>query len=467
MSDPDVDGDVSDPDAGGGVGDPDAEANGRTGDEANGRTGTEGRRTGVRAELVRFVRALRRGGAGVPANAATTGARALAEVGLGDRERARTALRASLLSDSDDFDLFDRLFEQFWRRLETALEAEQGGGADDEGAEDTVASLETPESEMDPPSDAEETLTETIDESVAGTTPPGTGSDNDDGPTRTALYSPSGETRAVDGDFLTDAVELSWAMRDLTRSLAGLQGRRYRPGDDRTDVRRTLRASMSTGGTVLSVPKRERRRTAVRALLLVDVSRSVLDAVDRGFLIDVLRLACREWRDVRVFFFDEDLREVTGSMDASSATAALDALDAAETAWGGGTRIGGSLARLRERMPDAVDRDTVTFVVSDGLEMGDVSDLERELSWIARRAKRVLWLNPLAASDDYEPTARGMAAALPYVDGLFAFATPDDVREMARQLRRHGPGGRIGYEFEPGDTPGANGRTTPQSREHS
>jgi hypothetical protein len=96
-----------------------------------------------------------------------------------------------------------------------------------------------------------------------------------------------------------------------------------------------------------------------------------------------------------------------------------------------------------------VDRRTVAFVVSDGLEMGDVSVLEREVAWLARRAKRLFWLNPLAADDAYEPAARGMAAALPYLDGLFAFAAPADVAELSRQLRRHGPGGRVGYEFDP------------------
>jgi hypothetical protein len=78
-----------------------------------------------------------------------------------------------------------------------------------------------------------------------------------------------------------------------------------------------------------------------------------------------------------------------------------------------------------------------------------VSTLERELSWLSRRGKRVFWLNPLAAGEAYEPTARGMAAALPYLDGLFAFAGPGDVAELAGQLRRQGPGGRIGYEFDP------------------
>ncbi|HEY8022521.1 MAG TPA: VWA domain-containing protein, partial [Thermoanaerobaculia bacterium] len=37
---------------------------------------------------------------------------------------------------------------------------------------------------------------------------------------------------------------------------------------------------------------------------------------------------------------------------------------------------------------------------------------------IRARARRVLWLNPLAGDARYEPTARAMAAALPYVDRL-------------------------------------------------
>ncbi|WP_010612305.1 VWA domain-containing protein, partial [Halococcus hamelinensis] len=196
------------------------------------------------------------------------------------------------------------------------------------------------------------------------------------------------------------------------------------------------------------LPRRRRTRSELRACLLVDVSRSVLDVVDRSFLLEFLRHAHEAWREARVFFFDDDLREVTSAFDAPDERA-LDALSRAETEWGGGTRIGGSFARLHERASDAVSRDSVVFVVSDGLEMGDVETLEREAAWLSRRARAVFWLNPLAASPEFEPTARGMAAALPYLDGLFAFAGPDDLAELARQLDRQGRHGRIGYEYDP------------------
>jgi hypothetical protein len=54
-------------------------------------------------------------------------------------------------------------------------------------------------------------------------------------------------------------------------------------------------------------------------------------------------------------------------------------------------------------------------------------------------------LAPFGAEAAYEPTARGMAAALSYLDGLFAFGGPSDFTEITRQLRRQGLHSRIGY----------------------
>ena len=81
-------------------------------------------------------------------------------------------------------------------------------------------------------------------------------------------------------------------------------------------------------------------------------------------------------------------------------------------------------------------------------ERGELTDLSEGAAWLSRRAALFLWLNPLATHPEYEPTARGMAAVLPVVDGLFAFATEEDVAELARQLDRHDRR-RLGYRFDP------------------
>jgi hypothetical protein len=216
--------------------------------------------------------------------------------------------------------------------------------------------------------------------------------------------------------------------------------------DGRPDVRRAMRRSHATGGVVIDVPERATRPTTVRGLVLVDVSRSVLDTVDREFLVNVLRALDAEWRSVRTFLFDTDVTEVTDALSADSATAVLDELGRLEAAWGGGTRIGDALATVRERAPTAVDRETVVLIVSDGLETGELNRLEDGMAWLDRRARRVFWLNPLAASTAYEPATRGMRVALPSLDGLFAFAEPTDLFDLARQLRRRRR--PIGYEHD-------------------
>jgi uncharacterized protein with von Willebrand factor type A (vWA) domain len=175
----------------------------------------------------------------------------------------------------------------------------------------------------------------------------------------------------------------------------------------------------------------------------------VLDTVDRGFLLRFLRTMSAHLRRGRVFFFDSEVRDVTDAFDAPTTTAAVQALERVETEWGGGTRIGHAVGTVRRDYPAAVDRRTVAFIVSDGLEMGDVSDLEDGMTWLARQAHSVLWLNPLVTSSTYEPTAAGMAAALPFVDGLFPFADAGDITELARQLEQHGTSGRIGFEHDP------------------
>ncbi|WP_255149310.1 VWA domain-containing protein [Halorarius halobius] len=406
----------------------------------------------VREELVRFQRALRRAGVGVPANAGPTAARALVEVGFDDERAARAALRAVLVTDADDVATFDRQFPEFWRRLRAGLDGEPAPRRDD-GPEGTLAPVGGDPAAGEEPDGADADGDGGTDPdpvtTALGAVATGTADAAERAATEAAWYSPTGDATTV-GGTAGEPSSLAAAFESVGTALATLRGRRWRPGgDDRADVRRALRESVATGGTVVSVPRRSRPPTRYRALWLVDVSRSVLDTVDRSFLLATLRRARAEWSDCRVVFFDEDCRDVSTAFDEPTAAAALDALERAEREWGGGTRIGGSLASLRERDPDAVDGRTVVFVVSDGLETGDVDALEREMAWLSRRAASVLWLNPLATAPTYEPTAAGMAAARPFVDGLFAFGGPADLEELGRQLRRHGAGGRIGYEYDP------------------
>ena len=59
------------------------------------------------------------------------------------------------------------------------------------------------------------------------------------------------------------------------------------------------------------------------------------------------------------------------------------------------------------------------MIMSDGYDTGDAGVLGREMKRLRQRCKRIVWLNPMMGWDNYEPTARGMSEAMPFID-LFA-----------------------------------------------
>lgn len=184
------------------------------------------------------------------------------------------------------------------------------------------------------------------------------------------------------------------------------------------DLRRTLRRSFRTGGEPVDRAWRERRRQQRRLVLLLDVSGS-MDAYSRA-LVMFAHGALRSGRRVEAFCFGTRLTRVTrplatADVDDALARAAAEVID-----WDGGTRIGESLKTfLDEHGHGGLARGALVLICSDGLEVGDPELLAEQMARLSRLAHRVVWLNPLREDPAYEPLARGMKAALPYID-LFA-----------------------------------------------
>jgi uncharacterized protein with von Willebrand factor type A (vWA) domain len=414
----------------------------------------------VLVELVRFASDLRNQGVQVPASASLDAARALAVVGLSDRDHAADALRATLLSEATDTDAFEEAFPTFWHRLRsgidriaTAHEGPEPGDEDDETEQTTGASTSDDPDTLegaDPPDisaegDGEvEVRVPTDRQHASGDRPAATG----EGDAR--RYSAVGGRERVDvaAARLTD--DETAAIDRFVDALSTLPGRRRQRSSagDQVAARRALRASLQTGGTPMELPRSGPSPAELRCCLLVDVSGSVLDTVDRSVLLSFADRLHDSAREAGVFLFDTDLVEVTAQFAGADGDPAA-ALREAEIEWGGGTKIGGAFAALRDGHPHAVDRRTVVVVVSDGLDVGDQDTLSAGITWLAERAGAVVWLNPLAVSTEFEPRSRGMATSLPYLDALFGFAEPADLAEAARQIEQRGLDGPVGYEYDP------------------
>ena len=75
-------------------------------------------------------------------------------------------------------------------------------------------------------------------------------------------------------------------------------------------------------------------------------------------------------------------------------------------------------------------------VLSDGWDRGDPDDLAEQMQRLARVANRVIWVNPLKVSPGYAPLARGMAAALPYVDEFVEGHSLDALEHLVAVLNQ-------------------------------
>ena len=200
------------------------------------------------------------------------------------------------------------------------------------------------------------------------------------------------------------------------------------------DLRRTLRRSFRTGGEPLERRFRARRQRRRRLVLVLDVSGSMAD-YSRALLV-FAHAALRADRRWEAFCFGTRLTRVTRALAVTRPDEALDRAADEVVDWNGGTRIGDCLKELLDEYGHrGLVRGAVVVLCSDGLEIGDPELLAEQMARLSRLAYRVIWLNPLKGDAAYEPLARGMHAALPFVDVFAGRAQP---REPRRARARAG-----------------------------
>jgi uncharacterized protein with von Willebrand factor type A (vWA) domain len=183
----------------------------------------------------------------------------------------------------------------------------------------------------------------------------------------------------------------------------------------RLDLRRTIHKNISHGGVPITLVKRQRKDKPLRLVVLLDASgsMSMYTSVFLRFIHGVLD----EFREAEAFLFHTRLALVSDAMKEKDAGRALDRLSLLAQGTGGGTKIGESLKTFnRWHAARVIHSRTVVMIVCDGYETGDAALLGREMAALARRCRRIVWLNPMMAWKGYAPVAAGIKAALPHVD---------------------------------------------------
>ncbi|MFC8782331.1 VWA domain-containing protein [Streptomyces nigra] len=190
--------------------------------------------------------------------------------------------------------------------------------------------------------------------------------------------------------------ELRRTVQPLARKLATrLAARRRRASRGSIDLRRTLRGSLSTGGVPMRPVLRRRRPARPELVLLCDVSGSVSGFSD--FTMLLVQALHDQFSKVRVFAFVNRVDEVTGLMvhgaaDPEGLGARIQS-EAGVTGYHGSSDYGMALGEFAERYEAAVGPRTTVFVLGDARTNMSDPNLPA-LRGIARRARRVYWLNP-------------------------------------------------------------------------
>jgi uncharacterized protein len=375
------------------------------------------------AQVVALGEELRREGLAVGTSELLDAFAALDEVAWTEQGDVREALGATLAKSPDDRRLFDLVFERFFFRAaeQAALDERVGEGAPQPGEELELQSLQERIARAIAEGD-ESAMRDLARLAIAAFGRRGDGSGVvgvDVQRIRRALELAAQERlelergqierteqlpparplneleRALPSGPLQDLAAVHRVVAQLKRRLKTqgneLRGQRRR---SHVDIRRTMRASLQTGGVPVVVKERPLRPRRPEVFVLCDVSTSVTSA--SVFFLSVLHAMHDAFRKMRSFVFIERISEVTElferERDFKKVSEAI-GRDAGVADVSGYTDYGRVWREFHDAVVDELHPRASLIVLGDARTNG--RDPRADLfAAIAEKAGRAFWLNP-------------------------------------------------------------------------
>lgn len=369
--------------------------------------------------MIEFIRLARANGFRVGIQEELDALRVAQHCHLLEQRSLRWGLRALLCTESREWHRFDALYEAYWHGANRSAQVKPSG----------AARLDTQDALGDGISGARVVETDRPQSGDAG---------NDTAGAARSGASHREALRQTDFRFLTDAQqlrEMEHLVERLARRMRRHLTRRQRLSHEgrRIHMRASIRNSLQYGGTPLELVFRQRRRQLPRLILLLDVSRSM--SLYSYLFLRFARGIVAAFRDADVFVFHTRLVPVTEALRERDIHKVKQKLAVLSAGWSGGTRIGECLQRFNQRHAGRIlNTRSVVMIMSDGFDTGPPEFLAAQLERIKRRARRIIWLNPLLGRDGYQPLAGGMQAALPWIDVFAPAYNLDSLQALEPQL---------------------------------
>ncbi|MDA0243564.1 MAG: VWA domain-containing protein [Chloroflexi bacterium] len=349
---------------------------------------------------------------------------ALAEVNIVRKPDFYYTLRSFLVKRKEHLPLFDAAFEQFWRKPRG------------EWGEVSLADLLQ---FRPPPPAANVPLVVPPLPDLPTAAPPTDDEEVQEVIEVTQTFSTRELLRHKDFGELSaeELTNIKQLIAQLVWQLGQRRTRRQKIGHGRNlALRRSLRRNLRYGGEMLEWSYKEPKIKPRPLVILADVSGS-MERYTRLLVHFFYSLTQGLAQPVEVFLFSTRLTRITRQLAHKNVDQALDEVGTAVHDWAGGTRIGEAIKSFNFDWSRRVLRGgAIVLLISDGWDRGDPAVLGKEIDRLHKLCHRLVWLNPLLGSQEYEPLTRGIVAALPHIDDFLPVHNLASLEELADHLRQ-------------------------------
>lgn len=218
----------------------------------------------------------------------------------------------------------------------------------------------------------------------------------------------------------------------LSRRLATRISRRYRQSRQRLklDLRKTIRRSIDSGGTMFRLSYKSKRIAKPQLVLICDVSGSMNPYVSftMQFILGLVSVTSK----IETFLFAEHLKKTTSWFAKGvELDDMLDMVSGGRKSIGNGTDLYRSLTELWQHHRPLLQKNTIVIILSDTKTMNS-QEAALELAKIREQVREIVWLNTLPSDSwDKHPT---VAAFQPFCQ-MHQCNTIKDLEEIiSRQL---------------------------------
>lgn len=380
--------------------------------------------------LMHFGRTLRAAGLPVGPGKVLDAVEAVRVAGIVNRRDFYWTLHAVFVNRRDQREIFDQAFHVFWRNPRLL---------------ERMMQMIVPEFRGDPDEDREkgEEMNRRLAEALKSETPAdGEARDSEEQEIEldaAMTWSDRELLREMDFEKMSaeEILRAKQVIRDMRLPIAEIKTRRFRPAPHgrRLDLRRTMSATMRSGGDEIDLQRRKRRTRRPPLVVLCDISGS-MSRYSR-MLLHFMHAITNDRDRVHTFLFGTRLTNVTRYLRHTDVDEALVQVGDVVNDWSGGTRIGHCLHEFNRYWGRRVlTQGAIVVLITDGLDREVGAGLNKEMERLHKSCRRLIWLNPLLRYDGFAPKSQGVRAILPHVDDFRPVHSLDSLEQLADAIGR-------------------------------